>query len=342
MILTRRDVLGKGALAASALACSALGCRSSSRQASSSAGDIDVVMTLGNSGLTLHEVARAQGYFDKFHVTPHVLQVSDGGKCVAALLSGSAKICAGSGFNQLLPAIERGANLKILAGALELPSLAFYSANPAVKSVTDLKGKSIGIGSLGSVLQEMTVLVLQKKGVPVDSVTFRNVGSNADVFKAIVAKTVDAGLSDVEMFDEQQKYGVHALPDGLLWKEIPEYTNQGSYATQTAIQQDGAVIVRLLAAYAKAFRFVSSPESKDVFLKAHEKVAGPDPTAALSQWNWIQANHPYAENLVLSPERIEFIQKVNVEFKDQTRILPFDQIADMSLAQQAINLLDRS
>lgn len=298
-------------------------------------------MTLGNSGLTVHEVARSQGYFEQFHVTPHVLEVSDGGKCVAALLSGSAKICVKSGFNQLLPAIERGAKLKILAGALNLPSLAFFSGNPAVQSVSDLKGRSIGIGSLGSVLQEMTVLVLQKKGVPVDSVTFRNVGSNADVFKAVAAKTVDAGLSDVEVWDEQAKFGVHALPDGLLWKDIPEYTNQGSYATDAAIQQDRDLLVRLLAAYAKAYRFVSSPESKDVFIKAHEKVAGPDPTEGLTQWNWIQANHPYAENLVLSPERIDFVQKVNVEFKDQSRILPFDQVADMSLAQQAIKLLDR-
>lgn len=296
-------------------------------------------MTLGNSGVTVHEVAVSQGYFEQFHVSPKVLEVSDGGKCVAALLSGSAKICIKSGFNQLLPAIEKGAQIKILAGALELPSLVVYSANPSVKSVKDLEGKSIGVGSLGSVLQMMTVLLLRKKGVALDKVTFRNVGSNEDVFKAVVAKTVDAGLSDVEVFDEQDKYGVHALPDGMLWKEIPEYTNQGSYATDAVINQDRDLLVRLLAAYAKTYRFVSSPESKDAFVKAHQKVAGTDVKEALTQWNWIQANHPYAVDLVLSQERIDYVQKVNVEFKNQTRMLPFNSVADMSLAQAAIKLL---
>ena len=39
-----------------------------------------------------------------------------------------------SGFNQLTPAIEKGAGIKILAGALNLASLAVYSANPAVEN----------------------------------------------------------------------------------------------------------------------------------------------------------------------------------------------------------------
>lgn len=343
MRLTRREVLEKGCLAASAVAFGSLGCRSaSSPPQSSTVRKVDIVMTLGNSGLTVHEVARAQGYFDQFNVVPNVLQVSDGGKCVAALLGGSAQICIKSGFNQLLPAIEKGAKLKILAGALNLPSLAVYSANPNVKSVKDLEGKSIGVGSLGSVLQMMTVLLLRKKGVDIDKVIFRNVGSNADVFKAVVAKTVDAGLSDVEVFDEQDKYGVHALPDGLLWKEIPEYTNQGSYTTDAFIQQDRDILVRVLAAYGKAYRFVSSPESRDAFIKAHQKVTGMDDQEGLTQWNWIQANHPYAENLVLSEERINLVQKVNLEFKNQTRILPFDSVADMSLAREALKLLDKN
>jgi ABC-type nitrate/sulfonate/bicarbonate transport system substrate-binding protein len=325
------------------MALSSLGCRSSSRLQSAAGHGIDIVMTSGNSGLTVHEVARAQGYFEQFNVVPNVLQVSDGGKCVAALLSGSAKICIKSGFNQLLPAIEKGAKIKILAGALNLPSLAVYSGNPNVRSVKDLEGKSIGVGSLGSVVQMMTVLLLQKKGVNVDKVTFRNVGSNADIFKAVVAKTVDAGLSDVEVFDEQDKYGVHALPDGLLWKEIPEYTNQGSYATDSTIQQDRDILVRLLAAYAKAYRFVSSSASKDIFIKAHEKVTGTNVIQeGLTQWNWIQANQPYAVNLVLSDERINMVQKVNLEFKNQTQILPFNSVADMSLAQDALKLLDKS
>ena len=229
-------------------------------------------MTLGSSGSTVNEVARVQGYFEEFNLVPNVLQVSDGGKCIAALLGGSAKISR-SGFNQLTPAIEKGAKLKILSGGLILPSVCLYSANPNIKSVGDMEGKAIGSGAVGSVLHMMTVLLLRKHGVDVNKVTFRNVGSNADVFKAIVARTVDAGLSDVEVFDQQEQYRVHALPDGMMWKEVPEFTNQGIYATDDAIQRDRDLLVRVLATHARTYRFICSPESKDVFMKAHEKVA---------------------------------------------------------------------
>ena len=224
-----------------------------------------------------------------------------------------------------------------------MASLALYSANPAVKTVADLKGKVVGIGSVGSVLHQMTVLVLRKKGVNPGDVTFRNVGSNADIFKAVVAKTVDAGLSDVDVFDQQDKHGVHALPDGLLWKEIPEYTNQGTYAPDAAIQQNREMLVRVLAAYAKAYRFVSSQGSQDAFVKARQKVlTGGDEEQGLTQWRWIQANQPYALNLTLSDEKINFVQRLNAEFKNQNSVLPIASVADMSLATEALKLLEKS
>jgi ABC-type nitrate/sulfonate/bicarbonate transport system substrate-binding protein len=297
-------------------------------------------MTQGVSGLVVHEVARAQGFFDEFNLDPNVLLVSDGAKCVAALLSGTSKICMWSGFNQLIPAIEKGARLKILAGALNLPSLAIYSRRNDVQTIKDLESKVVGTGAPGAVLHQMTVLMLRKKGVNADRVTFRNVGSNSDIFKAVVAGAVDAGLSDVDVFDQQDRYGVHALPDGMLWLEIPEYTNQATYASDAAIKEDRGLLVRALAAYAKAYRFISKPGSQDAFIQARQKVTGKsDPKEAITQWNWIQQNQPYAVDLLLSDERINLIQTLNLEFKVQKQILRTADVADLSLAADALTLL---
>lgn len=304
--------------------------------------DVEIVMTQGVTGLEMHEVAKAQGYFDEFAINPKVLLVSDGGKCVAALLNGAAKICIGTGFNQLTPAIEKGAKIRILAGALNLPSLCVYSANPAVNAVKDLEGKMVGVGAVGSVLHVMTALLLRRKGIDPKLVNFRNVGSNADVFKAVSAKTVDGGLSDVDVYDQQAKYGVHALADGKLWEQIPDYTNQATYATVDAISQNRDALARTLAAYAKAYRFVSSPKSQDAWVKARQKVTNAaNDQQALTQWRWIQANQPWAKDLVLSDDRINLVQQVNVDFKIQSRMLPVADLADMSVAREALKLLDK-
>ena len=332
--LNRREALWLGSGAALALPLAGCG------KPAPKETDINVVMTAGLSGLTVHEVARAQGFFTQMDVNPKVLQVSDGGKCVAALLSGAAKLCAFSGFNQLIPAIEKGAAVKILAGALNLPTLAMYSARADIRSVKDLEGKTLGIGAPGSVLHQMTTLLLQKKGVDVSTVRFRNVGGNADVLKAVIAKTIDAGPGDVDIWEQQAALGIHALEDGLLWKEIPEYTNQATYASDKAIREDRDLLVRTLAAYAKAYRFISGPDSRDAFIKARETVSSAKETGqAQTQWTWIQQNQPYANDLRLSDERINFIQKLNMEFKIQKRLLPISELADASLASDAVKML---
>lgn len=335
MKLSRRALLGAGAGAGAAWIMSMPAIAQSGPKRK-----VDIVMTQGVSGLTLHEMAKAQGYFDQFNIEPNVLVVSDGAKCVAALMSGASKICMWSGFNQLTPAIEKGAPLKILAGALNLPSLAFYTGKPEIKSVKDLEGKVLGIGALGSVLHQMTVLLLKKKGVNPDKVQFRSVGSNADIFKAVVARTVDAGLSDVDVMEQQERFNIRALPDGMLWLEIPEYTNQASYTSDAAIRSDRDGLVRTLAAYAKAYRFVCGPDSKDAFIKAREKVMGvAEAHQAETQWTWIRKFQPYAKDLVLSEEQINLVQNLNVEFKVQQQTLPFAKVADMSLATDALKLL---
>jgi ABC-type nitrate/sulfonate/bicarbonate transport system substrate-binding protein len=334
--LTRRQLLRRGGwLGAAAALPPAL-----VHAAPAATRPVDIVMTQGVSGLTVHEVARSQGYFSEAGVEPRVLQVSDGTKCVAALVSGAAKVCIFSGFNQVTPAIERGAQLKILAGALNLATLVMYSGQPNINHVTDLRGKVIGIGAPGSVLHQMTGLLLKKKGISLDGVMFRNVGSNADILKAVSAKTVDAGLSDVDVFDQQKQFGIHALPDGMIWKETPEYTNQATYASDAAIKSDRDLLVRTLAAYARAYRYISSPASHDAFVRARHQVTDlADPTQAITQWNWIQQNQPYALDLALSDERINLVQRLNVEFKVQRAVLPIDRVADMTLAQEAVKLL---
>jgi ABC-type nitrate/sulfonate/bicarbonate transport system substrate-binding protein len=312
------------------------------RGRASAAGSVplNIVMTEGTSGLALEQMAEDLGFYKKFAIEPHITQVSDGTKCVAALLSGEADICAWSGFNQIPPAIAQGATLKILAGSLSLPSMILYSGKPDIRSVKDLKGKVVGIGAAGSVMDQMTELLLQKSGVNPDAVTFRNVGNTADIFRAVAAKTVDAGLSDVDVFDQQGKYGVHALPDGMTWQRIGDYTNQGTYAADATIKGKRDALVRALAAWGTTYRFVCGPKSRAAFIQARAKVVGQNEEQhAINQWNWIQKNQPYATNLVLSDKQINYVQQVNVDFHVQPKMLPIAQIADMSLAREALKLL---
>ena len=62
---------------------------------------------------------------------------------------------------------------------------------------------------------------------------------------------------------EQAKFGVHNLVDGKLWDELPNFTMQAAYAGGDALKNKRDLIVRALAAHAKLYRFLSTPQSWD-------------------------------------------------------------------------------
>ena len=235
---------------------------------------VSLITTQGIAGLTLQDIAFSQGFISGFGLDAEALNVSDASKVIAGLIGRSSDICMWSGLGGVPAAIEKGAPLKIVGGSLLFPTHAIFTSRPNINRVSDLVGKTIGVGALGTQLHQVMLAILRKKGVDASTVTFRNVGSSTDVFRSIAAGTVDAGPSEVDVLDSQEKYKVHTLSDGDLWTEVPEFTFQAAYATDDAIAKKRPALVRALAAFCKTYRFISSPDSKDAWVKSYLKVSG--------------------------------------------------------------------
>jgi ABC-type nitrate/sulfonate/bicarbonate transport system substrate-binding protein len=304
---------------------------------------VSIVNTSPNSAFTIQKLIEQKHWLEDFGLEPSTLNVADGSKLMGALFSGSSDICLLSGFTQVLAADAKGGTIKMLAGAQLLPSYAVFSKKPEIKTIKDLEGKTVATGSVGALLYQLMAAILQKRGVDISKVKFVNVGSSANVFRAVAAGTVDAGPSLYDVYEQQAKYGVHSLEDGNLWTELPEYTYQGSYASEDAIAKKRDALVRVLAAYCKAYRYIQSPGSLDDYVAARKASLHGDPKTAAaeasSEWRFNQKYKPYAVDLVLSKERIDYMQKLNVSFGIQKTMLPYDKVADMSLARDALKLL---
>jgi ABC-type nitrate/sulfonate/bicarbonate transport system substrate-binding protein len=336
----RRALLLGAAALASACARSPNGDQQSGKAARQ---PVKIVNTAATFAATVQQLMKAKGYLEQQGLQPTFLSVADGSKIIGALLSGEADICTASGFNQVLPAIERGGKLKVVAGSELLLLHLIYSGRPEIVTLKDLEGRSIGTGPVGALLHSITVALLRKNNVDPSKVTFVNVGSSADVFRAVVAKTVDAGPSELDYQSQAQKFGVHALADGNFWDGLPEYTNQASYTSEQAIKERRDVLVRTLAAYGNLYRFISSPDSKDAYLAARAAALNKnEPDQALAQWNFFQKHASFATDLILSPQRVKYMQDLNLSLGVQKGFLPYEQVVDMSLAQDAAKLLQRT
>jgi ABC-type nitrate/sulfonate/bicarbonate transport system substrate-binding protein len=333
--MLRRDFLINGIAASGAggLASSAL------RAAAGAAPlrPINIVGTSGTTTLVMSALLNRMGYLTELGVAPNFINVGDGTKVVAALVTGAADICPQAGFTQVLAAIEKGAPLKIVAGSADKNFNAVFSNNPAVKTLKDLEGRSVGVGSLGTQLHQMMIALFRRYGVDSSRVRFANVGASVDVFKAVTARVVDAGPSEVWL---QHGSTLHIVENGKTFEALPQYVNQASFASDRAIAQKRDLIVRTLAAYARLYRFIMSGDSEAAFIAASAAALGKnDPEAARAQWQFYRDIKPFAPNLSLDEDRLKYMQELNMITGTQKTLMPYNKVADMSMAREALMLL---
>ena len=328
--ISRRQLLLSGAAIVALAGCG---------QHSGSKRQVHIATTAGIN-LTMWELLRQQKFLESFDVDADVIAMADGSKILGGIYSGSVDVSPMSGFSQIFPAIERGADIKIINAATLVPMLALYSGKDNVQSLKDIEGKVVGVGSIGALDHQLTVTLLRKYAVDVSSVRFVNIGSNTDVFKGVIAGTVDAGVGPASYFDYAASYNVHAIPNGNMSVELPQFTYQAGWTSNRVIEAKRDLLVRVLAAYAKLFRFVEEPPAMDAFIKARKTLFPNAPEREhLNEWSFLQTAKPFARDLILSPERVQYIQQTNLDFKVQKQMLPYERVADMSLARDALKLL---
>jgi ABC-type nitrate/sulfonate/bicarbonate transport system substrate-binding protein len=334
--MTRRDALQMGAGLGAALVTSSL----LFERSAYAAGPLQKFNIVSTSGaLVIGQLMKNKGYLQDFGIDGTIQAVSDGTKALGALVGGDADIVVGTGFGQVLTAIEKGAKVKILAGAGMLNDAAIYTKKADIKTCKDLEGRTVGVGALGALLHQIIVAMLKSKGVDPNKVTFVNVGSVVDVYRAVSAGVVDAGPGPADIYDQLGKLGLYALSDGRLWTEIPDYTNQATYTTDKTLVERRDLIVRTLAAYSRLYRFIQEDDSFADFAVARAQANGKDDReAALSQWKFYRDYKMFATDLVLSEQRFKFMQTLNIDSGAQTAMLAVNQISDMGPAQEAVKL----
>jgi NitT/TauT family transport system substrate-binding protein len=334
--VSRRRVL---LAAGSALAGGAL-LASTSLRAAAAGKPIRIASASGNLNLAVAALMRQEKFLEALDLESDIMMVADGSRILGGVVGGSVDVCLNAGFGQLFPAVERGAALKVLAGGSLLPGLALFSAKSAVRTLKDLEGKAIGAGSIGALAYQLTVSLLQKYGVNVSGIRFVNIGASSDVFRAVSAGTVDAGVGESSMIDTAAHYGVHLLEHGNMTEELREYTFQGAWASDRTIAQKRDLLVRALGAYARLYRFVQNPAAHEAFFRACRTAFPVAPEGDFTAlWNYIQSYKPFAVNLVLAPQRLSYMQQLNIGFKVQNSVLAFERVADMSLAREALRLI---
>jgi ABC-type nitrate/sulfonate/bicarbonate transport system substrate-binding protein len=125
-------------------------------------------------------VAEEGGIFEKYNIQPHLILITSGSKMVQAMLGGDLPL-AGAAGNAAVDAALAGADIVMIGALAKVP--AFYiMALPEIKSIEDLRGKSVAVTRFGSSTDFTMRYLLRKHGINPDrDVTMVQTG---DIFAA--------------------------------------------------------------------------------------------------------------------------------------------------------------
>ena len=293
--------------------------------------NVGVAVAPPNVVHTAPYVAKALGLFAKHCVDANIIQFDGGaaGTSVTAVAQGTAV------SNLPDVAIARGLKGKQIWGLAPRPPQG-YVVPAEVKTAADLKGRRLSAaGGVGGFNWLMGREVLRSAGLSPDDAQFISQGT-AGRLPGFVAGQIEGVLlhpEDVYLV-QQKKPGAHVLT--MLSDLLPKYAFNHYGASDALIAKERDTIVDTIAAMIEANRAIYRERDRvvPVIVEATQK-----PKDAVEY-----AIDVLAKNCILSVnegfvrERTEWTHQNNINVGDleASKKLSFEQIADVSIARDAV------
>ena len=181
------------------------------------------------------------GFFDQNFIDTGDLQNIASAQGVPALIANQIQV-AQLGGSEVMSANAGGADLVVVAQLAGVYPFVL-EVKAEIKTVADLKGKKVGVSSVGSSSDIATRAALKKMGLDPDKdVTILAVGSTAARTAALLAGSIDAGVAQPPDSLTLEEKGFHVLYD-LASQKLPS-ANTSVVVTRKFLTENKAVVQR--------------------------------------------------------------------------------------------------
>ncbi len=206
-------------------------------------------------------VGEDQGLFRKHGLDVKGVYVRTGSVALSALASGEAHFYDGSPTGATLGAVIGGLDVVFVAGLVNKLTGAFM-VEPSIKSPSDLKGKTIGVQSIGGGVWMMTMMVLNHWDLEPkrDNIKLRVLGDFSVLAQSLAARVIDGAYLPYAFASKLQRQGFRMLAD-VVKLGIP-YQNTGVIARRSFVNSSPELVEKFLRALADSVAFALEPGNK--------------------------------------------------------------------------------
>ncbi len=283
-------------------------------------------------------VAEQQGFFKKHGVNVTLRAFDSGAAAARGVASGNIQLSMSpSPLVVTMVSNNPDAGLAMIYGYAK-PDWLIGSLDGSIAKCEDIKGKPVGVDSLGGARSIALNVMLRKCNLKAEDT--QQVPLSANVLTAMISGQIPLGvlhIDDVPIIERESKKKVVSIVDINDVQKVNHYL--ALVATNKTIKEKRADLVKIVAAYIEAERFIRDPKNADAVAKA----AAPTSRSA-SDAKWAIEQYVKMEfwprEHGLNKENVDSIiatQKKVGNIKGDP--VPYDKVVDLSIYEEALKLV---
>jgi len=272
------------------------------------------------------------GFFEQNALDIGDLQNIASAQGVPAVISNNVQI-AQVGGSEALSVNAEGGDLVVVAQLAGVYPFVLEVAAP-IKTIADLKGKKVGVSSVGSSSDIATRAALKKMGLDPDKdVVIVAVGSAAQRTAAMLSGAIDAGVSQPPDSLAVEAKGFHVLYD-LASQRLPS-ANTSVVVTRTFLNANRAVVQRYVDSLVQGIKKMKAERQFGIdVLKKYFKST--DDTAMAATYDFyaqlVTSTQPFPR-----PEMFADAQTILGAKSDKVKNYDVTKMLDTTFVQSAID-----
>lgn len=210
-----------------------------------------------------------RGFFRKHGVEVEVINIRSGPQTIAALASGDIQM-AYTIPGSVLSAVAGGMDVVFFGGIVNRADGDFV-VEPRIRRPEDLKGKRLGVQSIGGGVWSLAMLAVENLGLDTtrDKILVMIVGDQSVLTQAMASGQIDAAYLGYTFSTLLKEKGFHVLLD--IGKAPIPYQGLALVARRSYLQQNPQIADSVLRGAVESVAFIQNPANREVVLKSLAK-----------------------------------------------------------------------
>ncbi|HYJ14118.1 MAG TPA: ABC transporter substrate-binding protein [Candidatus Limnocylindria bacterium] len=207
-----------------------------------------------------------QGLFRKHGVNVEVINIRSGPQTMAALVSGDIQV-AYTIPGSVVSAATSGLDVAFFAGIVNKADGDFI-AGTSIRSAEDLKGKRIGVQSIGGGVWSMAMLAIEHLGLEPnrDKMTIMVIGDSPVLAQSLESGGIEATYLNYTHSRALKEKGLPVLLD--LGKAPIPYQGLAAATRRGYLKQNPQIVDALMRGFVETVAFIHRPGNKEIVIKS--------------------------------------------------------------------------